>query len=100
IDIVVVNLYPFFAKMNTGLSEAEMIEFIDIGGPSMLRSAAKNFNDVTVVTDANDYQKVMEEITENGSTSFETRKLFAGKVFNLTSAYDAAISTYLLNEDF
>ena len=100
IDIVIVNLYPFFEKMNTGLSEAEMIEFIDIGGPSMLRSSAKNFYDVTVVTDVNDYEVVMNEIRENGSTSIETRKLCAGKVFNLTSAYDAAISTYLLNEEF
>ncbi|WP_291089192.1 MULTISPECIES: bifunctional phosphoribosylaminoimidazolecarboxamide formyltransferase/IMP cyclohydrolase [unclassified Empedobacter] len=100
IDIVIVNLYPFFEKMNTGLSEAEMIEFIDIGGPSMLRSSAKNFYDVTVVTDVNDYEIVMNEIRENGSTSIETRKLCAGKVFNLTSAYDAAISTYILGEDF
>ncbi|WP_413533100.1 bifunctional phosphoribosylaminoimidazolecarboxamide formyltransferase/IMP cyclohydrolase [Empedobacter brevis] len=100
IDIVIVNLYPFFEKMNTGLSEAEMIEFIDIGGPSMLRSSAKNFYDVTVVTDVNDYEVIMNEIRENGSTSIETRKLCAGKVFNLTSAYDAAISTYLLDQDF
>ena len=100
IDIVIVNLYPFFEKMNTGLSEVEMIEFIDIGGPSMLRSSAKNFYDVTVVTDVNDYEVVMNEIRENGSTSIETRKLCAGKVFNLTSAYDAAISTYILGEDF
>jgi len=98
--IDIVNLYPFFEKMNTGLSEAEMIEFIDIGGPSMLRSSAKNFYDVTVVTDVNDYEVVMNEIRENGSTSIETRKLCAGKVFNLTSAYDAAISTYILGEDF
>ncbi|MFV0183426.1 bifunctional phosphoribosylaminoimidazolecarboxamide formyltransferase/IMP cyclohydrolase [Empedobacter falsenii] len=100
IDIVIVNLYPFFEKMNTGLSEAEIIEFIDIGGPSMLRSSAKNFYDVTVVTDVNDYEVVMNEIRENGSTSIETRKLCAGKVFNLTSAYDAAISTYILGENF
>ncbi|MFV0147846.1 bifunctional phosphoribosylaminoimidazolecarboxamide formyltransferase/IMP cyclohydrolase [Empedobacter falsenii] len=100
IDIVIVNLYPFFEKMNTDLSEAEMIEFIDIGGPSMLRSSAKNFYDVTVVTDVNDYEVVMNEIRENGSTSIETRKLCAGKVFNLTSAYDAAISTYILGENF
>lgn len=100
IDIVVVNLYPFFAKMNTGLSEADMIEFIDIGGPSMLRSSAKNFYDVTVVTDSNDYQKIMDEIESEGSTKLETRKLLAGKVFNLTSAYDAAISSYILNQDF
>lgn len=100
IDIVVVNLYPFFAKMNTGLSEADMIEFIDIGGPSMLRSSAKNFYDVTVITDANDYQKIMDEIERESSTRLETRKLLAGKVFNLTSAYDAAISSYILNQDF
>lgn len=100
IDIVVVNLYPFFAKMNTGLSEADMIEFIDIGGPSMLRSSAKNFYDVTVVADVNDYQKIMDEIESEGSTRLETRKLLAGKVFNLTSAYDAAISSYILNQDF
>lgn len=100
IDIVVVNLYPFFAKMNSGLSEADMIEFIDIGGPSMLRSSAKNFYDVTVVTDVNDYQNIMDEIESEGSTKLETRKLLAGKVFNLTSAYDAAISSYILNQDF
>lgn len=100
IDIVIVNLYPFFAKMNSGLSEAEMIEFIDIGGPSMLRSSAKNFNDVTVLTEVEDYAKIQQEIEENGTTFLETRRQLAGKVFNLTSAYDAAISTYLLNEDF
>lgn len=86
--------------MNSGLSEAEMIEFIDIGGPSMLRSSAKNFNDVTVLTEVEDYAKIQQEIEENGTTFLETRRQLAGKVFNLTSAYDAAISTYLLNEDF
>lgn len=100
IDIVIVNLYPFFDKMNTGLSEAEMIEFIDIGGPSMLRSSAKNFYDVTVITDVADYAIVQKELEENETTTIETRKHLAGKVFNLTSAYDAAIATYILNEDF
>lgn len=100
IDMVVVNLYPFFDKMNTGLSETEMIEFIDIGGPSMLRSSAKNFQDVTVITDVKDYLKVQKEIEENGNTSLETRRILAGKVFNLTSAYDAAISSYLLKDEF
>src|SRR5690606_19464239 len=84
----------------TGLSEADMIEFIDIGGPSMLRSSAKNFYDVTVITDVNDYQMIMNEIENEGETKPETRKLLAGKVFNLTSAYDAAISSYILNQDF
>lgn len=100
IDMVVVNLYPFFEKMNTGLSEDEMIEFIDIGGPSMLRSAAKAFKDVTVVSDVKDYPQIQKEIEEQGNTALATRKLLAGKVFNLTSAYDAAISTYILNDDF
>src|SRR5690554_8234307 len=90
IDIVVVNLYPFFDKMNTGLTEAEMIEFIDIGGPSMLRSSAKNFYDVTVITEVEDYEKVKQEIEAEGQTTLETRRSLAGKVFNLTSAYDAA----------
>lgn len=100
IDIVVVNLYPFFDKMNTGLTEAEMIEFIDIGGPSMLRSSAKNFYDVTVITEVEDYEKVKQEIEADGQTTLETRRLLAGKVFNLTSAYDAAISSYILNDAF
>lgn len=100
IDIVVVNLYPFFEKMNKGLEEAEMIEFIDIGGPSMLRSAAKNFRDVTVITNVGDYDLVKREMMENGNTTLETRKKLAGKVFNLTSAYDAAISSYILKEEF
>ena len=100
IDLVVVNLYPFFLKMNTGLPESEMIEFIDIGGPSMLRSAAKNFKSVTVVSQIEDYDLVMGEISKYGDTTQETRKLLAGKVFNLTSAYDAAISSYILQDDY
>ncbi|MGM5631059.1 bifunctional phosphoribosylaminoimidazolecarboxamide formyltransferase/IMP cyclohydrolase [Apibacter raozihei] len=100
IDLVVVNLYPFFEKMNTGLSEPEMIEFIDIGGPSMLRSAAKNFKSVTVISQVEDYDLIIQEITELGDTTFETRKKLAGKVFNLTSAYDAAISSYILQDDY
>ncbi|TWP23248.1 bifunctional phosphoribosylaminoimidazolecarboxamide formyltransferase/IMP cyclohydrolase [Apibacter muscae] len=100
IDLVVVNLYPFFDKLNTGLAENEMIEFIDIGGPSMLRSAAKNFKFVTVISEINDYKLVEEEISSNGETSLKTRKLLAGKVFNLTSAYDAAISSYILQDSY
>ncbi|PQL90825.1 bifunctional phosphoribosylaminoimidazolecarboxamide formyltransferase/IMP cyclohydrolase [Apibacter adventoris] len=100
IDMVVVNLYPFFNKLNTGLSESDMIEFIDIGGPSMLRSAAKNFNSVTVVSQIEDYELIIQEITNNGNTTLSTRKQLAGKVFNLTSAYDAAISSYLLQSDY
>jgi len=100
IDMVIVNLYPFFENVNKDISLEEKVEFIDIGGPSMLRSAAKNFKSVTVVTDVSDYEKIQQEISENGDTTIETRKKLAGKVFNLTSAYDAAISQMLLNEDY
>lgn len=99
IDLVIVNLYPFFENAGSEKSLAEKIEFIDIGGPSMLRSAAKNFKDVAVLTDVKDYELVQKEM-EAGEISFETRKKLAGKVFNLTSAYDAAISKMLLDSEF
>ncbi|MDC7220541.1 MAG: bifunctional phosphoribosylaminoimidazolecarboxamide formyltransferase/IMP cyclohydrolase [Spirochaetales bacterium] len=98
IDVVVVNLYPFFEEVRTDKTFEEKIEFIDIGGPTMLRSAAKNFRDVVVVTDPSDYKGIMEEM-EQGDVSFETKKRCAGKVFNLTSAYDGAISQFLLGDD-
>lgn len=100
IDMVIVNLYPFFENANSDISLDEKVEFIDIGGPSMLRSGAKNYNSVTVITDVEDYAKVQQEITETGETTLETRKKLAGKVFNLTSAYDAAISKMLLDEEY
>ncbi|AYD40948.1 bifunctional phosphoribosylaminoimidazolecarboxamide formyltransferase/IMP cyclohydrolase PurH [Clostridium fermenticellae] len=100
IDMVVVNLYPFFEKVKEDLMFDEKIEFIDIGGPTMIRAAAKNFKDVIVLTDVNDYSGVMNQIDENGEVSFETRKRLAGKVFNLMSAYDAAISNFLLDEEY
>ena len=100
IDMVIVNLYPFFENVNKNISLDEKVEFIDIGGPSMLRSAAKNFNSVTVLTDVNDYEIVQNEMSENGDSAIETRKKLAGKVFNLTSAYDAAISSMLLDEEY
>ncbi len=98
IDMVVVNLYPFFDEVETDKSFDEKVEFIDIGGPTMLRSAAKNFQDVTVICDTDDYEIVRKEM-EAGDVSFETRKRLAGKVFNLTSAYDGAISQFLLGDD-
>ena len=100
IDFVIVNLYPFFREVQTDKSFEEKIEFIDIGGPTMLRSAAKSFADVTVICDTEDYAKVREEMENKEETSFETRKKLAGKVFNLTSAYDAAISNFLLEEEY
>ena len=98
IDMVVVNLYPFFKKVNEDLKFEEKVEFIDIGGPTMLRSAAKSFKDVVVISDTADYETVMKEM-EAGEVTFETRKRLAGKVFNLTSAYDAAISQFLLGDE-
>lgn len=99
IDMVIVNLYPFFNKVDKDITFEEKVEFIDIGGPAMLRSSAKNFRDVVVVTDVNDYRMLMDKIEENNDVDFETRKLLAGKAFNLTSAYDAAISNFLLSEE-
>ncbi|OQY33794.1 MAG: bifunctional phosphoribosylaminoimidazolecarboxamide formyltransferase/IMP cyclohydrolase [Spirochaetaceae bacterium 4572_59] len=98
IDMVVVNLYPFFEEVESDKTFDEKIEFIDIGGPTMLRSSAKNFRDVTVICDTADYQKVQDEMRA-GDVSFKTRKELAGKVFNLTAAYDGAISQFLLGED-
>ncbi|WP_379963210.1 bifunctional phosphoribosylaminoimidazolecarboxamide formyltransferase/IMP cyclohydrolase [Epilithonimonas sp. UC225_85] len=100
IDMVIVNLYPFFENVNKEISLDEKVEFIDIGGPSMLRSAAKNFNSVVVLTDVNDYEIIKNEISKSGDSTIETRKKLAGKVFNLTSAYDAAISRMLLDEEY
>ena len=99
IDIVIVNLYPFFDKVNEDLSFEEKIEFIDIGGPTMLRAAAKNFQDVVVISDKADYKVVMDEIEKDGEASLKTKKRLAGKVFNLMSAYDAAISNFLLDDE-
>ena len=99
IDLVCVNLYPFEATIKKeGVSEEEIIENIDIGGPSMLRSAAKNFNDVAVVTDISDYDKVLEEL-EQGGITYETRRALAIKVFNTTASYDAAIANYFNKKD-
>ena len=99
IDLVCVNLYPFEATVKKeGVSEEEIIENIDIGGPSMLRSAAKNFNDVAVVTDINDYAKILEEL-EQGGITYETRRALAIKVFNTTASYDAAIANYFNKKD-
>lgn len=99
IDMVIVNLYPFFEKVREDLSFEEKVEFIDIGGPTMLRAAAKNFQDVVVISEATDYQAVIDEIKETGDVSYNLRKKLAGKVFNLMSAYDAAISNFMLSDE-
>ena len=99
IDLVVVNLYPFeqtVAKPDVPLPEA--IENIDIGGPSMLRSAAKNHESVTVVVDPLDYAEIAGQIQVNGNTTLELRRKLAAKVFARTAAYDTAIAAHLNSE--
>src|SRR3954449_6252538 len=96
IDLVVVNLYPFeatVAKPNVALHEA--IENIDIGGPSMLRSAAKNHDSVTVIVDPADYAEVAEQVKTSGNTDLKLRRRLAAKVFARTAAYDGAIANHL-----
>jgi phosphoribosylaminoimidazolecarboxamide formyltransferase/IMP cyclohydrolase len=96
IDLVVVNLYPFEATAaKAGLTAEELIENIDIGGPTMLRSAAKNFESVTVLTDPEDFERVAKEIESAGDTTLSTRLELARKVFAATSRYDGMITMEL-----
>jgi phosphoribosylaminoimidazolecarboxamide formyltransferase/IMP cyclohydrolase len=96
IDLVVVNLYPFEQTISKpGVDLAHAIENIDIGGPSMLRSAAKNYRSVTVITDPADYTIVAAEISANGDTTLTTRERLAAKVFRTTGYYDSLIANYL-----
>lgn len=100
IDLIAVNLYAFektIADPNCSLADA--IENIDIGGPTMLRAAAKNFHDVTVIVDPADYLQVVREIKESGNTTLKTRFQLMRKVFALTSVYDTAISSWLEKVD-
>jgi len=98
IEIVCVNLYPFVETISKPNVEfADAIENIDIGGPTMLRSAAKNQKYVTVIVDANDYGSVLAELKAEGHTTLETRRRLAAKVFRHTAAYDSYISNYLTN---
>ena len=96
IDMVVVNLYPFVQTIaRPGVSIAEAIENIDIGGPAMVRSAAKNHTFVTVIVDPADYSVITGELEIKGEVSIETRRMLAAKAFAHTAAYDAAIAGYL-----
>jgi len=96
IDMVVVNLYPFVATISKpGVSIEEAVENIDIGGPAMVRSAAKNHASVTVVVDPGDYEMVLSEMEGDNSVTFETRKRLAVKAYQHTAAYDSAIAAYL-----
>ena len=96
IDLVCVNLYPFRQTIaKEGVSMADAIENIDIGGPSMLRSAAKNYSDVTVVCDPADYDAILAEINATGNTTVETRLQLSAKAYTHTAQYDACIATYM-----
>ncbi len=100
IDLVVVNLYPFEATVMRGASRDEIIENIDIGGPSMVRSAAKNHQFVTIVTDPADYDTLLGELEgSNGSTSLDFRRKMAAKAFSATAAYDSMISQWFAFAD-
>ncbi len=95
IDLLVVNLYPFEAAVASDADDATVIENIDIGGPAMIRAAAKNHGDVTVVTAPEDYQTVLDELAaHDGQTSLATRAALAGKAYARTAAYDAAVAAW------
>ena len=97
IDLVVNNLYPFEETIKkTNVTHEEIIENIDIGGPSMIRAAAKNYKFVTVLVDPKDYERVLEEL-KSGDTSIETRQYLVSKVFNYTAYYDSLIANYFNN---
>src|SRR5882762_6612266 len=97
IDLLVVNLYPFEATVAKGAAYDDCIENIDIGGPAMIRAAAKNHNDVAVVVDADDYPRVLDAL-KNGGTTLALRKALAQKAYARTAAYDAAISNWFARE--
>lgn len=99
IDMVVNNLYPFEETIKKAdINHEEVIENIDIGGPSMIRAAAKNYKSVTVIVDPKDYDKVLSELKANGDTYLETKKYLAAKVFNYTAYYDSLIADYFNKE--
>ncbi|HEU4436835.1 MAG TPA: bifunctional phosphoribosylaminoimidazolecarboxamide formyltransferase/IMP cyclohydrolase [candidate division Zixibacteria bacterium] len=101
IDLVVVNLYPFEATIRkAGVTEEEALENIDIGGPSLLRAASKNFESIAAITSPDDYERLGKELQKNeGATTLQFRKVCAQKVFTLTSRYDDLISQYLVGAD-
>ncbi|MFO1410662.1 MAG: bifunctional phosphoribosylaminoimidazolecarboxamide formyltransferase/IMP cyclohydrolase [Steroidobacteraceae bacterium] len=100
IDLLVVNLYPFAATIaKPDCTHAEAIENIDVGGPAMLRAAAKNHADVTVVVDPADYATVLAELDTTGATSIDTRSRLAAKAFAHTAAYDTMVANYLMQQE-
>ena len=100
IDLVIVDLYPFEATVASGAADGEIIEKIDIGGISLIRAAAKNFNDVVIVPSAEHYSRLAQLLKEkNGYTSLEDRKYFAAQAFNVSSHYDTAIFNYFNSDN-
>ena len=100
IDLVIVDLYPFEETVRSGASDADIIEKIDIGGISLIRAAAKNFNDVVIIASKDDYKTLGDILTENGGyTTLSHRKAFARQAFNVSSHYDTAIFNYFNQED-
>lgn len=105
IDLAVINLYPFEETVKKGADIEDIIENIDIGGPALIRACAKNYKYVTILTDPEDYDKVLQEIKEKGDTCLETKKYLSVKAFRHTAYYDSIISNVLnekfqINEDF
>ncbi len=98
IDMIVINLYPFEATVKSGAGYADCIENIDIGGPAMVRAAAKNHNDVTIVVEPSDYDSIAKAIAKDGGTSLDMRKTLAAKAFARTAQYDAMISNWFAVE--
>ncbi|RZJ59632.1 MAG: bifunctional phosphoribosylaminoimidazolecarboxamide formyltransferase/IMP cyclohydrolase [Flavobacterium sp.] len=100
IDLVIVDLYPFEKTVASGAADADIIEKIDIGGISLIRAAAKNFKDTVIVASVDDYKLFLETfIDNNGATTLEDRKLFAGKAFHVSSHYDTAIFNYFNTDE-
>jgi phosphoribosylaminoimidazolecarboxamide formyltransferase/IMP cyclohydrolase len=100
IDLVIVDLYPFEKTVQSGASEVEIIEKIDIGGISLIRAAAKNFKDTVIVASVDDYQLLLDLIsTQNGATTLENRKLLATKAFHVSSHYDTTIFNYFNTDE-
>ncbi|MFT3964452.1 MAG: bifunctional phosphoribosylaminoimidazolecarboxamide formyltransferase/IMP cyclohydrolase, partial [Sphingobium sp.] len=100
IDLVAVNLYPFAATVARGASRDEIIENIDIGGPSMVRSAAKNHDSVVILTDPADYARLFEELdAQGGRTSLDFRRLLAAKAYAATAQYDGMIANWFAAVD-
>ena len=101
IDLVIVDLYPFEQTVASGASQTDIIEKIDIGGISLIRAGAKNFNDVVIVPSKAEYQLLLDIVEKNGAqTTLEERRLFATRAFGVSSHYDTAIHNWFAQNDF